>query len=83
MNFRCTILGILEFFALRFFCLFTVGLRGLDVIRNEGEYVLDVIAQGFWAHTIGGGAQRFCKDFPLLDYWLLAFPNECSQPHIV
>jgi hypothetical protein len=61
--------------------LFKVGLKGFEVIRNEGEYVLDVIAEASGAHIIGGGNQRSCKDFPLLDYWLLVSTNECGQTH--
>jgi hypothetical protein len=50
---------------------------------NEGEYVLDMIAQATRTHIIGGGDQRSRKDFPVLDYWLLSFTNESGQTHIV
>jgi len=76
MNFRCAVLGILGLFPFRFLFSFGVGLGGFDVIRNEGEYVFDMIAEVARTHIIGRGNQRAREDFPVLDNWLLVGTNE-------
>jgi hypothetical protein len=68
---------------MRFCDLLGVGLGGFDIIRDKGQYLPDVIAQGQGRHVPAGWHKRAGEIFPFGDDGGRIGANEFGEAHMV